>query len=555
MVSMEFSRKAEAKHSHWPGKGFAGLARNWLLRTDPERLICIGRLLSAAFAILAIYLDPTRPNSLLYESRVVLCLYLLLSIGLIFYPLRRSFDSPAHLFIHMVDAAVVGWLTFLTNELASPFFNLLPFVILAMTMRWGLKGATLGAFIALFVQLVVGIPDLLDGESELNLFIMRSIYFVLIAATLGYFGAYREHSRQRLAQLAKWPPGAIGEDSVSWLGILLEHASRVLGDPHLLVIWRDQELESGCVAYWTRGNLQLVDVKGSEFWQRHDPQHHATDRSESCEKLDALFAELPELSAKPGESECKVSAAAFSSIRFRGCVFVISPAPIPEGGPALTQIIAARLGAELERIALIQSALAEERMRLARDLHDTVLQNLTAARLKLKLISEAVPNTAKAQLTEVGLLLLEQQQCLRKFVEDSRAAEGDSLARLGQTLPAFLQLLKVRWNCDIGFSFGPAELVVPKWMLHEIMQLISEAAANAVRHGRATRLNLVVRGAEGSITLEITDDGSGVPQDAKPQKPFSLSQRVTELGGQLTICTTSPGFGLQITLPTRREGW
>lgn len=551
MASGNFNQITDAKHSHWPGERIAALARDWLLRTDPERLICIGRLLTAAFAILAIYLDPTRPNSLLYESRVVLCLYLLLSVGLIFFPLRSSFDSPAHLFIHVVDAAVVGWLTFLTNELASPFFTILPFVILAMTMRWGLKGATLGALTALSVQLIVGVPDLLDGDSELNLFIMRSTYFVLIAATLGYFGAYRERSRQRLAELAQWPTSAVGEDRVSWLRILLEHASRVLGGPHLLVIWRDQEIQSGSIAYWTHGNLQLVDVRGLGFWHRHDPQQHAA-LAKNSEKLNALFAELPELAAKTGQIEYDVSSAGFSTIRFRGCVFVISPTSMPDGGAALTQIIAARLGAELERIALIQAALSEERIRLARDLHDTVLQNLTAARLKLKLVSEAVPAVAKTQLMEVGTVLFEQQQCLRKFVEDSRTTGEGSLVRLGEALPDFLKVLEARWSCDIAFSIGP-ELVVPPWLLHEIMQMISEAAANAVRHGQATRLNIAFTGAEENLDLEITDDGSGLSKDANPQRPASISQRVAGLGGQLTILKTSPGYGLQITLPIRQE--
>lgn len=160
MAITQPTRNDAPARAHRPAKEFAGLAREWLLRTDPERLICLGRVITAAFAILAIYLDPTRPNSLLYESRVVLGLYLLLAIALVIFPLRYSFISPVHLLIHGIDAAVVGWLTFLTNELVSPFFSILPFVILAMTMRWGLKGAALGALIALVVQLVVGLPDL-----------------------------------------------------------------------------------------------------------------------------------------------------------------------------------------------------------------------------------------------------------------------------------------------------------------------------------------------------------------------------------------------------------
>src|SRR3546814_8353267 len=76
-------------------------------------------------------------------------------------------------------------------------------------MRWGLGGAILGAVVLETVLFAVGLPDLQDGESELNIFVTRSAYFAVAATMLGYFGAYRERSRQRLAQLADWPFDAI----------------------------------------------------------------------------------------------------------------------------------------------------------------------------------------------------------------------------------------------------------------------------------------------------------------------------------------------------------
>ncbi|MDX1097921.1 sensor histidine kinase [Sinorhizobium medicae] len=548
---MAITRNDATLRAYRPAKEFAGAAREWLLRTDPERLICLGRVITAVFAILAIYLDPTRPNSMLYESRLVLGLYLLLAVALVFFPLRFSFVSPVHLLIHGVDAAVVGWLTFLTNELASPFFSILPFVILAMTMRWGLKGASLGALIALIVQLVVGLPDLLDGDAELNIFIMRSIYFVLIAATLGYFGAYRERSRQRLAQLAQWPSGAIGEDRLSWLSIVMQHASGVLGDAHLLVIWREQEFESGCAAFWTSGRLQLADLRDPEFWRRHDPDGCDERHSRSGEALNGLFADLPQIHANAGRPNCKVVSAAFSSLRYRGRVFVISYANSTDDMKDLTQIIATRVGTELERVALIQAARAEGRMRLARDLHDSVLQNLTAARLKLKLIGEAFPDGARQKLMEVGSLILEQQQCVRKFVDENRPGEEGNLARLDQDLPEFLDLLRMQWSCSIDVSIGSPGMMVPRWMLFEIMQLISEAVANAVRHGRATVVRIGFIGSAGLLELDISDNGTGIADGLTSKKPFSLSQRIAELGGSLAICRSSPGIGLTITLPLK----
>src|SRR3546814_16581946 len=92
--------------------------------------------------------------------------------------------------------SVLGCLAVLTDELASPFFSFLPFVLLVTTMRWGLGGAILGAVVLETVLFAVGLPDLQDGESELNIFVTRSAYFAVAATMLGYFGAYRERSRQ-----------------------------------------------------------------------------------------------------------------------------------------------------------------------------------------------------------------------------------------------------------------------------------------------------------------------------------------------------------------------
>src|SRR3546814_4245636 len=82
---------------------------------------------------------------------------------------------------------------------------------------------------------------------------------------------------------------------------------------------------------------------------------------------------------------------AFSSIRYRGKVFVINPSCQLDESVSLTGIIAARLGSELERLALMQQAAetarSQERVRLARDLHDSILQDVTAANLKLQLIA------------------------------------------------------------------------------------------------------------------------------------------------------------------------
>lgn len=559
MASLDCGREAAIARTQ-PNNILKRFARSgdWLLGAEPERLISIGRLVTAAFAILAIYLDPTHPVSLLYESRVILSLYILFSVLLVIYPLRKPLDSSVHFLVHVIDAVILAWLTLLTDELTSPFFAVLPFVLLAMTMRWGLKGAALGALTLLVVQLIVALPDFSDGESELNVFIMRSTYFVFAAVILGYFGAYRERSRRRLAELAEWPFDAVANDVVSWLGLLFRHASRVLGGSRLFVLWRDQEDDAGCIAYWADDRLKLVELQDPDFWRRHDLQQaHREDGVgvPSRNEMDFfhLIADLPEFAEAARESVHRISAAYFSSVRYRGRVFVINSPRRPDEGSALTEIIATRLGSELERLALTQqmteAARSEERMRMACDLHDSVLQNLTAARLKLKLFAEAAESDSKLELAEAGKLILEQQQRIRQFVEENRAAAIPATSSLEQTLSCFAGLLTGQWNCQIEVSVSPPGLTAPKWMADEIKNLISEAVSNAVRHGHATRLRVSISQTDRCLGLEFIDNGTGAPSEANSPRPSSLSARVDKLGGNLTVYQTAPGFGVHIVLP------
>src|SRR3546814_7888039 len=98
------------------------------------------RLVTSLFAVVAMHLDPTQPAAFRHESKVIIGLYVAFSLLMVLFPLRRPLDSKIHLAVHSVDIAVLGCLAVLTDELASPFFSFLPFVLLVTTMRWGLGG-------------------------------------------------------------------------------------------------------------------------------------------------------------------------------------------------------------------------------------------------------------------------------------------------------------------------------------------------------------------------------------------------------------------------------
>ncbi|WP_150291519.1 histidine kinase [Sphingobium estronivorans] len=511
------------------------LAAKIHLGADPERLISAGRLVSALFAALAIYLDPTRPARSLDEAHLVLGAYILFSLLLIPRPLRRSLAHPLHLLSHGVDVLALGTLVFLTDELDSPFFPFVPFILLATTLRWGMRGAVLGAVAMEIMMIIVGWQDLTDGDSELNVVIMRSAYFLVAAAMLGYFGAYRARSGQRFAQLASWSAMPASMDERAWLHDMLDHAARLLGAGRLILLWQDRADPYGRAALYGPDGLILL------------PLSSAAERTG--------IGGIAQAAGWPVPAMRDIRSAPFAGTRGKGRLYVLDAPGRREDDAALARITAQRIGDELERFALTQaiaeSARDQERVRLARDLHDSVLQDLTAATLTLKAAAAAVPPSARPSLQAVSAMMAAQQQRIRLFVEGSRAPDMAAVRHLSASLSQNVNDLCDQWGCDIGLTVTPPDMEAPALVHRELAQLLSEATANAVRHGGATRLNVELSRIGHGLSLCIADNGCGMVagDNDDPSRPRSLLARVEDMDGSLAITRYAPGLALRIEVP------
>ncbi len=532
-------------------------ARNALLITDPNRLISYGRLITAVFAVIAIYLDPTQPIRYRTEAQDVLAVYLALAILLVALPIRRPVDSPVHFAVHVLDTVILGWLAFLTNELTSPFFSFLPFTLLAMTVRWGFMGAMIGAVMLEGVLFAIGIPDILDGESELNFLIIRTVYFLVCAVMLGYFGAYRESSRERLARLASWPMDAGVGDRRGWLTELCGHSGAVTGCESLILIWREQDEPTGFIAHWRKEGLRLLPLDPVTFRSIFaEARLDFMDRTRASllqpdemagltQVLDAL--DLP----RPLPHDYAVRSG-FSGLRFRGALIVVDPAGRPEDALALTEIIAARTGSELEHVELVarraDSARAEERSRLGQDLHDSVLQDLTATSLKLRSLAARQPEVAQ-DLKVIEDLVIDQQRRIRRFVEKQRDFDAEQPIDMAADLRRQADLLEKKWGVTVAFDWHGRSTHLPRNIVEEVIALFSEATANAVRHGAATRVALEARRVGSALELGVSDNGHGLGRTASGVGPVSLRSRAIQLGGSIALDDRPDGLRVTMVIP------
>jgi len=230
-----------------------------------------------------------------------------------------------------------------------------------------------------------------------------------------------------------------------------------------------------------------------------------------------------------------------------------------ENDVPLTTIVAARIGIELEE-SLLRSELEEvaagrERVRLARDLHDGVLQGLAAASIQLKISADQMPSGVKATMQAVRDILADETRRIREFVEETRSSNRPvkGVLPLAPEIEKRIDTLKDQWGCIINLKLHPPNIEASVSRVREISHLISEAVSNAVRHGSASEVQIEIGQMVDQLTIRILDNGSGFdnPSRSEPTmpSPFSLRSRADELGGTLFLSSSHLGTDITIQLP------
>lgn len=550
---------ARARHSGWNGFADRFLAQ-------PELLIRLGRLISSGFALLAVLLDPIQPQRNVSETYLVLGSYVLYSLILTLMRSRAPPGAARHTVTHAIDIAVFGLLSFLTGELASPFLAFVSFALITSAMRWGVRGALITALILNLLLLFVGWPYDDPTKSDLNGFIMRSAYAFVAAAMLGYFASYRDRSQRRLTQLAAWPVeagmAAPGEREEPSLEGSLRHASAVLGGCPLLVLWLENDEPGARLAWWDGVHRLFFDITRAQCEQALAGEagragHHYGPIARTIGLPEPIVQQLGLNRMVIPPHRPAFCRAGFASQRYRGCVFVIDPGYPTEEMLSLVEIVADRIAFELEQFAVMRELSAtaswRARGRLARDLHDSVLQDLTAASLQIRLAErQHQPEALRDTLSLVGGLLQTQQRRIRQFVEGARPrAAAQPLLPLRDQLDVLADPLSRQWHCAVHIDVFPADILVPARLATEMRQIVSEATANAARHGGAGSVHVLVRRADPGLDMRIIDDGHGLA-DVEPigeTRPQSIRARVADLGGQFRLLETNAGLTMQVRLP------
>jgi signal transduction histidine kinase len=211
--------------------------------------------------------------------------------------------------------------------------------------------------------------------------------------------------------------------------------------------------------------------------------------------------------------------------------------------------------AELKN-SLARLRVAEERNRIARDLHDGVAGELTALSWRLR---QLAPATMMADTLETEVGRIEERLrgaigSLRHVVLDLRQ-EGRTWA---ETIAALRQrCLDLCGSRELVFSvFGSPTGPVEQAVAEDIDYIVSELVRNASTHAAPRRIEVQIRFGD-RVELSVSDDGMGLPPDYASRSVGGLANlrtRLERLGGGLELRPQKPGTHMAVRLPALSHG-
>jgi len=200
---------------------------------------------------------------------------------------------------------------------------------------------------------------------------------------------------------------------------------------------------------------------------------------------------------------------------------------------------------DAERLAILQ-----DRDRIARDLHDLVIQRLYATGMSLQ---GAMPLLTRP---EAAGRVSSAVDALDETIREIRSAIFSLQAR-GDSRPRGLraQVLEVvdEMSVPLGFApslrlVGPLDETVPSEVGEHLLGALREGLSNAARHAHSSKVDVTVQ-ADSELVLRVHDNGTGMGTSTRRSGLANLAERAAELDGKLEITSTSDGTQLDWRVP------
>ncbi len=514
-------------------------------------------------------------------------------LALLWKPVR--FTPGWGIAVHTFDVVAFALFVSFVGAPSSPVLVYFVFILICATLRWQSVGALWTA---------VGSLALIIAECKRmwrrRMRPLRSmwinwlgarLYLGGTAALIGYLGTYSHPLHSEITRVALWPR-KLPRTSRALVSDIVSESAKVLGasvvlvwvapnDSRVNVAWMGDE---GLI--WihdpagTYGTLVAPELERQSF-QAFDATRDAGRvihwsagrlRRRRCRAVDERLRARFEMRA--------VQSCVLEGEFVQGRLFSLGNENMQIDDLLIGDLVARLAVAQLDRLHLVtqmaESAALEERLRVARDLHDNLAQTLAGTALQLlaaRRLLDFNPSTARSRLAEVQYQLKLDQLEVRSMIRRLRPASvpapqypaQDEVRRgsLGDRLDELRLRIQKQWEVTVQIQL---QIPVGDWpdaVTEQVFRLIQEAALNAARHADASIIRVDVTGSREGLRLAVEDDGKGYPFHgsfdlaslaAMEKGPLTLRERVSALGGGLQLETNSSGTRVVITLSNARVG-
>lgn len=201
----------------------------------------------------------------------------------------------------------------------------------------------------------------------------------------------------------------------------------------------------------------------------------------------------------------------------------------------------------------IQEMVSQERNRLARELHDSVSQQLFAASMMMSAITESKPiddTRETKQLRLVEETIHQSQLEMRALLLHLRpvALKGKSLQEGVQEL-----LVELMQKVTMNIKWKVEPIPLDKGVEDHLFRILQESVSNTLRHSKASRLDVLLIKREDFVIMRVSDDGVGFDISEEKSGSYGMQnmhERAVEIGGTLKIVSLkNKGTRLEVKVP------
>lgn len=217
-------------------------------------------------------------------------------------------------------------------------------------------------------------------------------------------------------------------------------------------------------------------------------------------------------------------------------------------------IVSARRRAREERALYeLERAIAEERARIARDIHDGIAQTLAFRRMRIDVWLDWLESDRprlRDELIAFKQLLREQIAELRRAIFALRPVQFDELGFVGGLHRYVVEFASQQgWDIHVDLSDIPAGLTPD--IEAACFRVVQEALTNSAKHARAARVDVTIDQVDQGLRVRVRDDGRGFEPGQQVAGAFEqvglrqMRERLSPIGGHVTVLS-EPGAGAEV---------